>query len=65
MLLQLVRRVALPPSFLLVWRVEWLLALQLWALEDTVPLIVALEAKFLLLVSLTLLRSNCVVSDTS
>jgi hypothetical protein len=54
--LQLVRRVAMSPSFLIGRRVDRLFALNLRALEDTVPLFVALEAKSLLLVLFTLLR---------
>jgi hypothetical protein len=44
----------MPPSFLLSGRVDQVLALQLWALEDMMTLIVKLEAKSLLLVSFTL-----------
>jgi hypothetical protein len=48
----------MPPLFLLVGRVDWLYALQLGALDDTVSLLVELEAKSLLLLSLALLRSQ-------
>jgi hypothetical protein len=48
----------MPPPFLLVGRVDRPFALQLQAFKDTVSLLVALEAKSLLLVSLTLLRSQ-------
>jgi hypothetical protein len=46
------------PPLLLVGRVDRLLALQLRALKDMVPLLMALEAKSLLLVSFTLLRGQ-------
>jgi hypothetical protein len=48
----------MPPSLLLVGRVERLLTFQLLALEDTVPILVALEGKSLLLVSFTLMRGQ-------
>jgi hypothetical protein len=49
-LLKLVRRAALPPPFLHAWHFDRRLANQLWALEDTVLLIVELDTKSLLLV---------------
>jgi hypothetical protein len=57
-LLLLVRRATIPTYFLLVRRVDRLFALQLRALEDTMPLLVALKAKSLPLVSLTLMRGQ-------
>jgi hypothetical protein len=45
------------PSFLL-GRVDQLLALQFWAVEDTMLLIVTLEAKLMLLVSFKLMSSK-------
>jgi hypothetical protein len=48
----------MPPSFLLVGCVDRLFAVQLRALEDTVSLLVALEAKPLLFVSFTLMRGQ-------
>jgi hypothetical protein len=47
----------MPPSFLIFGRVDRLLALELRAFEDTVSLLVALEANSLLLVSFTLMMS--------
>jgi hypothetical protein len=44
------------PSFVPPRRVDKLLALQLRVLEDAVSLVVTLEAKTLLMVSLTLLK---------
>jgi DNA transposition AAA+ family ATPase len=46
----------MPPSFMLGGRVDRLFALQLRGLEDTVSLIVTLEANSLLLVSFEVLR---------
>jgi hypothetical protein len=46
----------MPPSFLLGWCADRLLAFPQRALEDTVSLLVAFEGKPLLLVSLEVLR---------
>jgi hypothetical protein len=46
----------MPPSFSLGWCVDRFLALQLRAFDDTVSLLVALEAKSILFASLALLR---------
>jgi hypothetical protein len=48
----------MPPLFLLGWCVDRLLALQLRAWEDTVSLLVALEAKSLLMVPLALQKGE-------
>jgi hypothetical protein len=48
----------MPPSFIVRRHVYGLLAFQLRALEDTVPFLVELEAKSLLLVSLKLLSGQ-------
>jgi hypothetical protein len=47
---------SLATSFLHVGGVDWCLVGKLRALEDTVPLLVALEAKSLLMESFTLMR---------
>jgi hypothetical protein len=53
----------MPPSLVLVGRVDRLFALYLRALEGTASLLVALEAKFLLLVPFTLMRSQSSSDD--
>jgi hypothetical protein len=57
-LLHLIRRATTPTSFLLVGLVDRLLVLRLRALENTTTLLVAIEAKFMLFVSLTLLSGK-------
>jgi hypothetical protein len=48
----------MPPSYMLVRRVDRLLALELQALEDKVSLLVTFEANFLLCVPLKFMRGQ-------